>query len=229
MRSFAFGGALVTALAVAGGAQAALIDFTDSTEFSVGTPSAEVVTAGGVTFDITPTGGDLRFTSYDGNTCDDTTLACDLDGVGITVSDEILGGSGEAITVMARDGVEIDITSLFFLDLFRKPGDSTNFETALVEFFDKDGNAITPASVSIDAGEDLGGGRAGYLQHDLSVTGVNKLVFSGVGKYGDDGSNDYAVAAIAFDVTEVPLPAGAVLIGTAMAALGAFGRRKRAS
>jgi hypothetical protein len=194
----------IFALGFAGTANAALLDFTDRTAVPDGAMAGSVA---GTTYALSATGGAISYgENQDGSTCP-ALLACERDGLGIT-DDEITATSE---SLLIEFGVDVRITAIHLLDLFI----GTGTEQARIEY---DGGVIL-----INAAEALGSGLSGYmlLATDI-VTGF--LRFSGLALSGDDGSNDYALAAL--EIEPVPAPAALPLLLSGLAGL-AFARSRR--
>ena len=188
--------------AVAGSAQATIIDFTAASPFGniSGTPNASA-TIEGIQVDVTATGGNLNSTEGFDNAAAQAAvqsfgLEGTFDGFGIT-NDEITVGN-ESLNVSFAPSVEI--VSVFLIDLF-------SGETAVLS-----------GSGSF-AGSNTDGG---FLQVILNAT-VATIDFSATGR-----GSDFAVAG--FEVTPVPLPAALPLFAGGLGLLGLLGwRRKRAT
>jgi hypothetical protein len=203
------------------GAVAAYLDFTDDNIIS----SLTSITDGfkgeidGIGFTLTSTDGLVNFNeSYDGSAntgCQSGggPLMCDSDGAGIG-NDEITGltvGSGQTLSLVFD--TEVYISSFDFLDLYV----GTGTERATVTI---DGGT----SDSVDANLFGTSGDGGYAHLDLLSIGttIEFTAPSGMA-FRDDGTNDYAFAAIT--VSAVPIPATAWLFGTALLGFIGFSRR----
>jgi hypothetical protein len=203
--------ALAGVLAFAGvtSASAALLDFTDS---SVGFPAGSI---GGVTYTVTGVPIAPKLTVGAPGPID--VLAGETDGIGIR-NDEITF-PGEYVVIEFSKAVTI--RAAYFLDLFFKAGSGG-------VLIDSEQANITVGAVpgAIDAflvaqtADNIGFGAL----TGLSLKGTTFTFFAGPGQ--DDSSGDFALAAL--DVAPIPLPAGALLIGTAFGAFGLLRRRKRA-
>ena len=156
------------------------------------------------------------------------TLAADRDGFGV-INDEVTEGSVQSIEVTFA-GAPVVVSELAFLDMFVHDNDSNRVERAEVEFFD---GATSLGVQTVDALTTFSNDRTGYVTAASSIGGaITKLIFTAAfdpsdpGQFRDDGTNDFAPAAIAFTV--VPLPAPALML---LGALGGFTflRRRRAA
>lgn len=156
------------------------------------------------------------------------TLAARRDGFGV-INDEVTEGGVQSIEVTFA-GAPVVVSELAFLDMFVHDNNSNRFERAQVEFFD---GATSLGVQTVDAQLTSSQNRTGYVTAASSISGaITKLIFTAAfdpsdpGKFRDDGTNDFAPAAIAFTV--VPLPAPALML---LGALGGFTflRRRRAA
>jgi len=192
------------------GAMAAYIDFTDDSTGLSGMVD-------GIGFTLTSTDGTVTLNQdgrYDGSSyshCQPAgSLTCDRDGVGIR-NDEIT--MGQTLSLVFDTAVRI--TSFEFLDLYK----GKYAEEATVTI---DGGI----SRSVSATESSGVGGYANLGFLALVGAGQNIAFTARNFFGDDGNNDYALAAIT--VSAVPIPAAIWLFGTALIGLVGFGRRKAA-
>lgn len=208
----------LAASAVAG--SAALLDFTDDTAYDVqGTSSATGTLANGITWELLPTPATWELTYVaDGPSAGQTPpLAGDNDGVGVqepgTTNDEVTGPV-EMLTLTFSE--KVILSGLFFLDLFTDGGSEAEFSIVNV-----DGGS----DKTFEAYETYVFGGFGFGEFTTKLVGTS-FVFS-VGNTNDAvASPDYALAGV--DVAPIPLPAGLLLMGTALAGLGVARRNKKA-
>lgn len=189
-------------------AMSAYIDFTDNSTGLSGTVD-------GIGFMLTSTGTITLNNDggYDGSSllhCQPGgSLSCDRDGVGIR-NDEITMGQ----TLNLIFDTAVYITSIEFLDLYK--GEEAEEATVTI------GGGISNSVIATETS-----GVGGYANLDflaLAEAGQN-IAFTAKNFYGDDGNNDYALAAIT--VNAVPIPAGIWLFGTALIGLVGFSRRRK--
>lgn len=209
-----------------GTASAALIDFTDHSIYSTMTASEAIGASGGIHFRVTgvPT-GELTYNGGGDAPGPVGPLAGDGDGIGIKDDESgpdeylILEFFEDAALTIAAD---VRLVGAHFLDLFiAAAGDDHEF----VNIYD--GTPPSAASLiegPIDAVQSLGSGPgykfAGGFSHTSSI-------FSFDSGEGNDsaGVQDFALAAV--EIEPVPLPAGALLLGTAMIGFGVARRRRK--
>ena len=199
-------------------AMAAYIDFTDSNLFLLGNSSVFAGSVDGIGFMLTSSGIN-RTEVYDGSSTNPGCqaggvggqLTCGNDGIGIG-NDEIT--TGQTLNLIFNTAVRI--TSIEFLDLY-------------------EGVRAEEATVSIDGGISRSviatgsSGDGGYANLDfLALVGADQNIeFTARNLYGDDGNNDYALAAIT--VSAVPVPAAIWLFGTGLIGLIGFSKRRKAA
>ena len=200
--------ATVAALSTVGAASAAVIDFTANS-----TPNSGTI-AGGVSYALT-----TAPTAPVRNTGDAPgpigALLGQNDGVGVGAGNDEISFPGESATLTFSSAVTI--SALYFLDLFRNPTGSPDAEVVSVT---ADGGT---ASMFV-AQEDFPGTGYGAFT-GLSLTGT-VFVFAPMQTNDGVGRPDFALGGL--DVAPVPLPAGVLLLGTALAGFGMARRRARA-
>jgi hypothetical protein len=203
MKIAGLAGAMAISSAVSVSA-ATLIDFTDS--------STPLVTA---EYSVTNNTGILIQNTGGGPGAGFPPLAGEYDGLGIS-NDEITYPS-EWITITFVKPVTL--TAVYFLDVFFRAG-GADTESGIVSKGGAPGAIDGSVAASVPTSEGVG-----FAQiTGLSLKGTTFTFWAGPGE--DDSSADVALAAI--EIAPIPLPAGALLIGTALGALGLVRRRKTA-
>lgn len=139
-------------------------------------------------------------------------LAGDFDGIGIK-NDEVNGAEFLTLTFDR----EVKITGVFFLDLYISRKDATDFETAGM---DNGSTTLNFDAQEVFSNDALGGGFGNF------ATSMKGQTFTFFDVAGNDniGEGDFALAGLT--ITSVPLPAGVLLLGTALGGLGLTRRRK---
>lgn len=145
-------------------------------------------------------------------------LAFDQDGLGIK-TDELDGASTPPESVTITFGKALRITGFAFLDLFKDPiagnPDAGEFGIATINGTDY----ILP----FQTGNQVGG----YAEFLFPGVGIKttSVTFTAGTTNDNAGVADGALAAL--QVAPVPLPAGVLLMGTALAGFGVMSRRRK--
>lgn len=200
---------LASAALVAGAmsVSAADIDFTDdSTGFSGITKGVSWVLTGSP---VAPNTNEAGPGPLNG-------LVGDNDGVG--VQDDEISFPDEYVTITFSE--DVLVTSAYFLDLFISP----NGESAEVANI-KIGSDLEPIAASLEASVTALDDPFGFGGISLELFG-SEFTFVASETNDEFGMPDFALAAL--DIQVVPLPAGILLLGTALGGLG-LARRKRKS
>lgn len=211
VKTLALSGAFVSMAATA---NATLVDFTNPATFTTITNISASGAVDGVNYIITPDpAGQLTFAeTATGTTCAASPLACIFDGLGVS-DDEISANPPQSITIAFDQ--EVTLTNLYFLDLFIAANHS-NTEQAFV-------SVDAGPALSYDAQEVFNGSNSGLGSFIVSLTGSSFTFF--VNGNDNVGVGDFALAGI--ELAPIPLPAGLLLLGGALGALGVARRRKQ--
>lgn len=210
--------ASVAAVAFAGTASAATLDFTDNDSYTVKTNATASGTIDGVTWTVTSDpAGQLTYTDFDGKT--ESPLADDNDGIGVA-DDEISNIPKEYITVSFSE--DVMFTGARFLDLFFEEGQQDQEMVQIWFGTDTSGDADV-----LFAANKVYQSEAGYFAGEFSWTG-DTLTFGVMNGQNDgQGVGDYALAAIDLEVMPIPLPAAGFLLLGGLGGLVAMKRRKK--
>lgn len=207
-------GAIAAAAMLAGGAsaQAAVIDFT---AYPVGTSGTLTGNIGSTSWVLTSSRGQIRAPEACSSPVAD--LACVNDGLGISGS-EIAGGNKNYMQITFSR--EVALVATWFLDLFVSR-DGSNAEIAYIS---KGTPGSTP-DVTAVAEMVYPGGNGFKKAEGFRLVGNTFSFF--VDPVGNDniGRPDAALAAI--QIAPVPVPAGGLLIATAIGGLGFLRRQKK--
>lgn len=217
----AFYGLAASAL-MATGASATVIDFTAA---GVGLSGS---LGGGVTWTMTgdpeAPNNDQAFdgvTPFNGQTF---TLAFDTDGFGIS-DDEIAAEPPQNIILSFwKDNLpyEVNILGFAFLDLFELDGEDGESGILTV-----DSGASAGAQVELRFNPLNGVPKGGYAEKTGLDLFATKITFT-VGRINDNrGVADGALAAL--QIAPIPLPAGGLLLLTALGGVAALRRRRKAA
>ncbi|WP_103174362.1 VPLPA-CTERM sorting domain-containing protein [Paracoccus sp. SY] len=216
IKKFSFMGIAAAAL-LAGGvsAQAAVIDFTALPVGTVGPINGSI---GSISYALTGGPGQVQTPQA----CDGPTaapLACVNDGVGVSGS-EITGNGKAYVTItFSRD---VALVGAYFLDLFRSAV-SDNYEIAYIV---KGGSATMPADVTVEAEEVFKSNNGFKFQDGFKLVGSVFSFFVDPNGNDDVGRPDAALAGL--EIAPVPLPAGGLLIASALGGLGLLRRKQKA-
>lgn len=147
----------------------------------------------------------------------------ELDGIGI--NDDEIGYPDQKLMLAFTEPVEL--TGFAVLDLFRSSGDGTVFEVAFLQT----GTGSAGPGAALEALDVLGEGwgyRSTQTDNPISLIG-DRFLFS-VGRSNDNtGTPDYALAAVSLAddrPPQIPLPAGGLLLLTALGVLGLWRARR---
>lgn len=209
-------GAIAAAATIAAvPASAALLDFTDPAAGVLVDASTYTGTISGLGFTVTSNPAGLNLDqSFDG-TGSISPLAGVNDGFGIGDDEATTGGDPFQVVTITFEDV-VTITTAYFLDVFSaNDGESARI---LVGSTATDETVFTAEAPGVV-------GNGGFTSVSGTFTGTTFSFFAGPGQ--DDGSADISLAAL--EVNVVPLPAGLLLLGTALGGLGIARRRKKSA
>lgn len=189
-------------------ATAGTIDFTDESSWSVVSSTAITGTVDGITWTAYAIGGNFNFNDAPPGPI--APLAGDNDGVGIT--DDEVTFPNESIRLVFSSAVNLNLA--YFLDLFSP--EQVHIAS------NNGGTALVTSSILFNPMVDNGG----FVTSDaLTLTGTT-FTFTGDNLNDPTAAPDFALAGL--QVAAVPLPAGILLLGGALGALG-FARRRKAA
>ena len=198
-------------------ANAALVDFTDPATYTIAgnTGSGSV---DGLSYTLTAVGGNFNndeVADYDADRV--FPLAGLVDGLGI--SDDEVAFPNQSVIV--DFGQSVEISSLYFLDLFgTNPGGPATRTDEGVVVSNGRGDSTTFKAQTLNQDGTVGFGSFG----DLSITG-SRFTFTPTAGNDAFARPDFALAGI--EAAAVPLPAGILLLGGALGGLGFARRRKQ--
>lgn len=195
--------ALAFGLAAAPAAQAALLDFTDPTSFTV---SGDTITGSGFT-SLVATGG--NFNISEAGPGPTGALVGITDGLGI--GDDEISFPREALTLTFAS--EVTLTALYLLDFFL--GEEMTISNGT--------DTVTFLAVATD--------QIGFFNGGLGLAGT--IFTFTPGSPDDNprgGVGDFALGGLSFHkgiLQVIPLPAGVLLLGAALGGLAILRRRRR--
>lgn len=202
-------------------ASAAVLDFTDNGSYSIQGAASASGSFHGVGWTLTPSTDPLTYETPGPGAVG--ILAGENDGVGIN-DDEITNSPSVMEYVTLTFDEEVTIIGLAFLDLFKSPREEDHEVADLFEGVGT-GGTLLGSFDAVEVYQGVPGGNPGYAYYNgLGFTGTT---FTFASETGNDsvGKADYALGAV--ELAPIPLPAGVLLLGGALAGLG-FARRRKA-
>ena len=191
-------------------ADAAVIDFTSSTQFPSINAQPLTGSVHGRSFQVTsqPGGSVFGTDGINAGKCSGLSLACDRDGLG--VSNDEIDGDRESITIEFSS--LINVVEFYVLDLFTSRN-GRNQEVGSYRTFDGTtwSNLI---DFTADSNEVVNSGDIGFLAVAVNLP-VKAIEWSYSGANDNVGVGDYAVAGLAV----TPLPAAAWFLLTGLGGL----------
>lgn len=227
LKTFAF--SAVAALGTTVAAQAALIDFTDPSSYTLsGSTGSGTSLDGSISFTLSSVGGKLTNSEVADYSQDRVApLKGEVDGLGIGrgLSADEITFPNESLTISFDRAVRI--SRLFFLDLFGTiPGGMAMETDENVDVTSSTGQMANFRAQTLNQD-----GTVGFGDFATDLTGTS---FTFVAGAENDAFTfpDFAMAGLdvsEIGVSEVPLPAGILLLGGALGGLGLARRKKKAA
>ena len=200
------------ALGLVSAADAAIIDFTDS---SVWVDGSSTTVVNGATVSLSSTGGPIRQTLQGPGPIGP--LAGLSDGLGIG-DDEISFGRTPTESITVTFSKPVRVSGLFFLDLFQSRT-GLDLEDAIATF--SGGQVVTTDAVVTPSNG------IGFASNFFASIITTSITFTAAPGNDSLGLADFALAGI--EVQPIPIPASVVMFGSALLGMGLLTRRKRAA
>ena len=195
---------------LAGAANAALIDFTDT---SVWVDGSSTTVVNGATVSLSSTGGKI---TQNGQAPGPVGPLLGLsDGLGIG-DDEISFGRVPVESITVTFSKPVRVSGLFFLDLFQSRT-GQDLEDAIATF---SGGQVVTTDAIVTPSDGVG-----FASNFFSSIVTTSVTFTAAPGNDGLGRADYALAGI--EIQPIPLPASVALFGSALFGMGLLARRNR--